>query len=118
MKRWTSALPAVLILAACGSAPAAGDVASASRTPTLTAHDIATAGAWPGAADAVLVDLASSRLSYSVSLVSGDGGVARQMTALKRTPIVTPHGIAIQLPYVSMTRASLYYLDGDAVVHA
>jgi hypothetical protein len=67
--------------------------------------------------DAVLVDLTTHSTSYTVSLVSSDGGVSLQMVGLKRSEIVAHDGHAIQLPYVSTTLRSLYYLDGDSVVH-
>jgi len=124
MKRLIAGLPAMLLLlAACGSAPVAGpDVASESRTsPTATAPPPSAAGATSpetrGPSSAVLVDLTSSPTAYTISLVDTDGGVALTMTGLKRTELVTHDGTAIRLPYVSTTKASLYYLDGDSVVH-
>ncbi len=105
MKRWALGLPLVLALMACGSATLSGDVASGARTPSPR-----------GATSAVLVDLTSSATSYKVSLVDTDGGVALSLTGLKRTQIVTHAGTAIQLPYVSTTVSSLYYLDGDSRV--
>jgi len=124
MKRLIAGLPAMLLLlAACGSAPVAGpDVASESRTsPTATAPPPSAAGApspeTRGPSSAVLVDLTSSPTAYTISLVDTDGGVALTMTGLKRTELVTHDGTAIRLPYVSTTKASLYYLDGDSVVH-
>lgn len=117
MKRWALGLPVVLALVACGSATLSGDVASGGRTETAS-PGTATSSQPRGMASAVLVDLTSSPSSYTVSLVDTDGGVALSLTGLKRTALVTHDGTAIQLPYVSITRSSLYYLDGDSRVRA
>ena len=63
---------------------------------------------------AVLVDLTSSPSDYTLSIVDEVGGVARQLEARQRTPMNTHDGTGIQLPYVSASRTSLYYLDGDS----
>lgn len=115
MKRWIAGLAAVLVLvAACGSAPTAGDVASGVRT---TSPSAATSPEPRAPSSAVLIDLTSSASSYSIALVDTDGGISRTITGLKRTHLATHDGTAIQLPYVSTTKSSLYYLDGDSVVH-
>lgn len=112
MKRWVLVVPMLLAVMACGAVGPAADVASGARTasPSSTPQSrLAT--------DGVLVDLTTHPSTYTVSLVSSDGGVSRQMVGLKRTEIVSRDGHPIQLPYVSTTLASLYYLDGDSVVH-
>ncbi len=116
MKRWVAGLPVLLALVACGAVSPVATVgspsASGERTASPTSSPLSRLPV-----DAVLVDLTTHVSSYTVSLVSSDGGVSKQMVGLKRTEIVVHDGHAIQLPYVSTTLASLYYLDGDSVVH-
>lgn len=64
----------------------------------------------------MMVDLLSSHSTYTVSLISAEGAVAASRTAAQRTPISTPRGRAVLLPYVSATSRTLYYLDGDKTV--
>jgi len=116
MKRWVIGLPVLLALMACGAVSPVGTAGSPFASGARTALPTSTPPS-RSPTDAVLVDLTAHGSSYTVSLVSSDGGVSRQMVGLKRTEIVAHGGHAIQLPYVSTTLASLYYLDGDSVLH-
>jgi hypothetical protein len=66
----------------------------------------------------VLVDELSYVETYDVALVAPDGSVGARATAAKR---VTGNGARVQgvdLPYVSTTLTTLYYLDGNSSVRA
>src|SRR5579859_3935103 len=114
MKRWVVGVPALVALMACGVVPPVGFVGSPAASAARTASPFSTPGTRLPV-DAVLVDLTTHTSSYTVSLVSSDGGVSLQMVGLKRSEIVAHDGHAIQLPYVSTSLSSLYYLDGDSV---
>jgi hypothetical protein len=65
----------------------------------------------------VLVDLTSSTSTYTLSLVDANGFLIQQVIDMRqRTPINTHNGTGIQLPYVSATSDSLYFLDGDSTL--
>jgi hypothetical protein len=63
----------------------------------------------PGAAYAVLVDLFAGCNSYDVALARTDSMVVARAHAAKRSDIAD----AIELPYVSVSKSRVYYLDGD-----
>ena len=104
MSRWPAALPLIVILAGC--APASFNVASAARTQT-SAH----ASSPVGPPYAVLVDEQGS--SYQVAVIAIDGAVVAQETATMRNQQINSHGQGLDLPLVSTSSTSLYYLDGD-----
>jgi hypothetical protein len=107
MVRTLAGLVAVMVLGACGSTPTiSGDAASSAReSPQATGAKASVYG--------VLVDLhAADPLTYQVSVVSLQGTVAASFKAARRS---LPAG-ALELPYVSTTATSLYYLDGDTNV--
>lgn len=127
MKRMLAVLAPIGLLAACGSPSTPSSASYSPASPAASPIIVSPAGGSDvevspapspvaGTSDAVLVDLKSDPQSYKISLVDSDGGVARQMVALKRTPLSTHDGQAVQLPYVSTTLASLYYLDGDSKI--
>ena len=147
MKRWLGVAPVLVILSACSPSPvaertagpggapspqmispaatpsAAGPIATATAaaTPSPAPGPSATPSAAGPPALGVLVDLLSNPATYTISLARADGGLAGQVTAKQRRPIVTAGGHAVTLPYVSTSLTSLYYLDGDAdvrVLHA
>ena len=66
----------------------------------------------------MLVDLLSLPNQYNVSVVGADAKPWAALRQAKRTPITTPAGHAIGLPYVSTSLSALYFLDGDATVNA
>src|SRR5437588_7146967 len=104
MKRWRAALPVLFLLAGCTAAPAANQSASSTRTES------------PAAAAppyGVLVDLLSHKATYGLSVVSSDGSVVTHQAAAQRTPTG-----GLDLPYVSTTSSTLYYLNGDSQVLA
>jgi len=104
MKRWRAALPVLFLLAGCTAAPAANQSASSTRTESPA----------PAAPPyGVLVDLLSQKATYALSVVSSEGSVVAQQTAAQRTPTG-----GLDLPYVSTTSNTLYYLNGDSQVLA
>jgi len=62
---------------------------------------------------AVLVDLFAAADTYDLAIVASDGSVVARAHPHKRTPIAH----ALELPYVSTSNSSVYYLDGDRDVH-
>lgn len=96
------ALLSLLFICGCAAAPA--NLASATRVePTPS-------GGRPPYA--VLVDELSRPTTYTVSVVGGDGRAVAVQDASKRS---TP-STWLDLPYVSTTSRSLYFLDGDSTV--
>ena len=61
---------------------------------------------------AVLVDLFAGRGTYTIALVGSDAQVVAHTQAAKRSDIAD----SIELPYVSVSKSRLYYLDGDSAV--
>jgi hypothetical protein len=120
-------LPIVLglLLAGCTAQVAISPTPSASASPGPSATASPAAQASPTTiplepssppAYAILVDLLSSPSQYTVALVAGDGSVASTITAARRSAIANAGGHAFELPYISTTRTSLYFLDGDAAI--
>ena len=65
----------------------------------------------------MLVDLLSDPVNYTITVVDNQGNVAHRYTARKRSAItVAGDNHALQLPYVSTSNSSLYYLDGDSTI--
>ncbi|HYL07790.1 MAG TPA: hypothetical protein VEU76_04530 [Candidatus Udaeobacter sp.] len=133
MRRWTPALPLAVLVTACAAAPSAHTATSptTSASPVAMVSAVATPSASGPATAApetpspspagppalgVLVDLLTNPTTYTISLVSSDGSVVKQVQAAQRTPITLQSGHAVTLPYVSTTLTSLYYLDGDSTV--
>jgi hypothetical protein len=95
--------------AATPSSNATASAAGPSSNPTPAAS--------PQPPYGVIVDIVSSLTRYQVALVSGDGSVGATVAAAQRTTITTPGGgHAADLPYVSTSLTSLYFLDGDSTV--
>lgn len=123
--RAVAVLAVTLALAGCAAEPTAGASPAPAATPTGQAFAsllasspspipaATTTGLLPGA---VLVDATSKPASYAVSLIAADGGLQAQVNGAKRTAIATGSGIAVDLPYVSTSLTTLYYLDGDSQV--
>jgi hypothetical protein len=138
MKRWMIGLPVALALVACGSTPSAVNLTTPSPRPSASLAAISpvsgadTASPEPSpstalpqpspapagfGARAVLVDLVSDPVNYTITLVDAEGNISRQITARKRTAVTLANGDqAMTLPYVSTTNTSLYYLDGDSTI--
>ncbi|GAC1691158.1 MAG: hypothetical protein PVS2B1_13760 [Candidatus Dormibacteraceae bacterium] len=72
----------------------------------------AVSGPPPATSYAVLVDLFAGGNSYNVALAGGDARVVARAQAAKRTEIAD----AVELPYVSVSKSRVYYLDGDKEV--
>ena len=105
MLRTLAGLATVMFLAACGATPTlSGDVASSARESPSTGAGV------KGSVYGVLVDLLSDPKTYTISVVSLDGRIATDIKAARRS---LPAG-ALELPYVSTTGTSLYYLDGNS----
>jgi hypothetical protein len=64
----------------------------------------------------VLVDLFGIPSQSTIALVAGDGSVAATIVAGRRKPIASAGGHAFDLPIVSTSVDSLYFLDGDSAV--
>jgi hypothetical protein len=62
----------------------------------------------------VLVDLLSDQARYTLSVFAMDGRVVAAETASRRTLFPGSAGMPLELPYVSTSSTSLYYLDGDS----
>ena len=100
-------LGGVLVLSGCGST--AGSVASTARTDA-SPSPVAVRGGPPYA---VLVDDSSSASTYTVSVVSILGTVVTTVHPIKRPQ----HDTWLDLPLVSTTERSLYFLDaGSSIV--
>jgi hypothetical protein len=95
-----------------------GKPGSSSASPVASATQSGTSAS--SSAWGVLVRLGSD--SYDVSLVAVDGTPARNAHAARRAPITVPSPsgpqTALDLPYVSATRTTVYYLDGDTQVRS
>src|SRR5438046_10441889 len=61
---------------------------------------------------AVLVDLFAGRCTYTIALVGSDAQVVAHAQAARRSDIAD----SIELPYVSVSKSRVYYLDGDGAV--
>ena len=61
---------------------------------------------------AVLVDLFAGRGTYTIALVGSDAQVVAHAQAARRSDIAD----SIELPYVSVSKSRVYYLDGDGAV--
>jgi len=61
---------------------------------------------------AVLVDLFAGRGTYTIALVDGDAQIVAHAQAARRSDIAD----SIELPYVSVSKSRVYYLDGDGAV--
>ena len=61
---------------------------------------------------AVLVDLFAGRGTYTIALVGSDAAVVAHAQAATRSDIAD----SIELPYVSVSKSRVYYLDGDGAV--
>lgn len=130
MKRWYGLLAAAICVTACSGSGTAGSSprpAAAAHSPVAVVSPAVTpsasgpiATAPPSASSpappvlGVLVDLLSDQGTYTISLVSSEGQIVKQIQAKQRTPIASGAGHAVPLPYVSTSLTSLYYLDGDA----
>ena len=123
-------LLAVVGLVACSSPAASVPSASTNQSPSAAPTISPLASASPGIGGtevspspsptapavlsyAVLVDLFASVGSYAIAMVGSDGRVVARATAAKRSDIAD----SIELPYVSVSRSRVYYLDGDGAVH-
>ena len=124
--RWFLAL-AVLVTVACGSSPTAavvsptpGSAQGHSAVPTRLGGSTDAASANPSPSPvqfepigyAVLLDLFATPGSYNIALADAAGRVTARATAAQRTSI----NDAIELPYVSVSKSHVYYLDGDRTV--
>jgi len=131
--RWPLALAVLGAVAcssgACGSIPAPSSHAQASPStisPEASASPSPLGGeaggieASPGPVPAaqvansyaVLVDLFAGRGTYTIALVGGDAQVVARAQAATRSDIAD----SIELPYVSVSKSRVYYLDGDSAV--
>jgi len=75
----------------------------------VTQPPAGTAPLAPGATYAVLVDLFAGCKAYDIALAGADARVVARLHATKRSDIAD----AIELPYVSVSKSRVYYLDGD-----
>lgn len=124
LKKVGCAAAVLVVVTACGFdrglAPAAnrspaGPTASPATEATVPS---ATAASPPPTSPryAVLVDLLSDPMRYTVSVVGATGQLWSTFTVAQRTGIATARGHAVTLPYISTTSSALYYLDGDSKV--
>jgi len=123
-----AAIVLALATAACGSAAQTPShrtpTASASATPTATASASPTASpsTSSGAAPALGILVAfpngtgPQSTGYDLALVGGDGRVVAKVHAATRAFIQTPGAAATDLPEISPSSSSVYYLDGDSDV--
>jgi hypothetical protein len=124
----TPAALALLVVAACGAAPAVSQTTPSTNQPQATtsrqvraavspsaqaggggALQQPTPAAAPSSVLAVMVDLFAGGNAYDIALVAVDGRVVARAHAQKRTAIAD----ASELPYVSASNSRVYYLDGD-----
>jgi hypothetical protein len=103
----------VLALAACTAVTPGSGVASSSRTAS-PARTSTPAGPPYG----VLVDLLSDQSRYTLAVVAADGRVVARQTAARRTLYPISSQMPLELPYVSTSSTTLYYLDGDAKLYS
>jgi hypothetical protein len=81
-----------------------------SPTPTVEGGIAQPIGSGPAPLNfAVLVDLFAGGNFYNVALAGGDARVVARAQGAKRTEIED----AVELPYVSVSKSRVYYLDGD-----
>jgi len=125
--RILSVVPCVLILAGCGalvpsipvavSTPHSGAVQASASPPQGSPSAPANKAANPTALSyGVLVDLLTTPSSYYANVVGVDGKLWASIKLPKRTPISSPAGHALVLPYVSASSSALYMLAGDSEV--
>jgi hypothetical protein len=65
---------------------------------------------------AVMVDLNVGLGMDTISLVRLDGSLSSEVTSNRRSPIVVAGGHSVELPYVSTSLTTLYFLRGDSEV--
>lgn len=110
MNRWRVTFGLALVLSACSTAqPGSVNVASSIRTVEPSASASAPAGP---SVYAVLVDETVAGPEYTLYVVGTDGRAVAKLSAGKRQ---APAG-ALDLPYVSTTSTSLYFINGDSEI--
>jgi hypothetical protein len=109
--RWASMLAVALV--ACTAVAPGSDAASSSRTAS-PARTSTPAGPPYG----VLVDLLSDQSRYTLAVVAADGRVVAKHSAARRTLFPTAGQMPLELPYVSTSSTTLYYLDGNSNLYA
>ena len=112
----TLALPPPPSISPAGDRVVVSPVAGYSdRAPSPSPSAIPSPATIP-AAYGVLVDLKSDPLQYTVSLVDAHGDVTQQFSGGKRTVFNTHNGQGLDMPYVSTTLTSVYFLDVDSLL--
>jgi hypothetical protein len=112
---YSSATPSPLSASTPAPTPLLPASPSRSPLPPSTPFPSSIAGA---PAYGVLVDLTAAAATYDIALVGADGSIPTTVHAARRTAVETSAGHPVDLPYVSTSLTSLYYLDGDAQVRA
>ena len=115
--RWLLALIVVAMTAACGSVPAASvQSPNPSPSPNVSAAPTSQRGGSTAALSsyAVLLDLFATPGHYNIAIADSAGNVVARAQGKQRTNIAD----ALELPYVSVSKNHVYYLDGDQTVQA
>ena len=119
--RWT-ALALIVLVVGCGTGPSGSHPSpTASATATTSPSPGATSGPSPSPTSNVRLPLGvivkdfiiDGGATYSISLVGLDGHVAATAVGHKRSQ---PGGVLVQMPNISPSNSTLYYLDGDSSV--
>jgi hypothetical protein len=66
----------------------------------------------------VLVDLLSDQARFTLAVVASDDRVIATQTAARRTLFPASGEMPLELPYVSTSSTTLYYLDGNSNLYA
>jgi hypothetical protein len=124
-KRALAALAIMLMVAACGAAPLLPSTSPVAETTTQPSPAAASPSPAASPSDTpvgpsygVLVDLLTSPSTYLMNVVGVDGRLWASLKQTKRTPISNQAGHPVELPYISTSSTTLYFLNGDFTVMA